>query len=495
MRDERLDVLTARRWLLSGGLWSDMTMTRCDDRDWVDCLVHAVGRVGEVEREYGDELAELRRRREREDRENPHRFEGSDPAGYLRSFYHDVCYGQGHCVDRRYEPLRAALRDAESVLGRHPALGAVLKADDHWQEFVVRAFDRDYRTSRLATVAGLLCRGRQAGENGLEISCSELQWLLDRSLEHRPGSAPRDLTTGYHVLLFYGLRLPGKIEIAANLKVVPLEHTEAFLDMEVVRKVAPPSDRRNGWEGVGALVETVQWSTELFPPGGEPVRTYDSGSFYSDGKDFLSLLAVVQGVSIVTMAFFPDRTHRTVALLLGGPRLSGNMGVRAYASLGIPRALDVDALDKARRLYWEPERQRYRDYGMVVSRLSEALARTGHYSDDDRILDVAIALEQMYELDQGEISFKLKMRAACFLESETEARKRVFKKVGDLYKARSAIVHRRSKESSRASKREAFETGFDVARASAIKLLGQGPPRNWNEMVMAGGTKNPDPGC
>ena len=45
---------------------------------------------------------------------------------------------EGQYVDRRYEPLRAALRDAENVLGRHPALAVVLKADERWQEFVVR---------------------------------------------------------------------------------------------------------------------------------------------------------------------------------------------------------------------------------------------------------------------------------------------------------------------------------------------------------------------
>ena len=76
----------------------------------------------------------------------------------------------------------------------------------------------------------------------------------------------------------------------------------------------------------------------------------------------------------------------------------------------------------------------------------------------------------MYELDQGEISFKLKMRAACLLESETQARMCVFSKVGQIYDAQSGIVHRRRKESSRASKRDAVAMGFDVARAPVIKL-------------------------
>ena len=102
--------------------------------------------------------------------------------------------------------------------------------------------------------------------------------------------------------------------------------------------------------------------------------------------------------------------------------------------------LDDDGLEQARRLFLEPERTRgrYREYGPVISRPSEALARSGDYSGDDKILDLAIAPEQMYELDQGEISFKLKIRAACFLESETQSHFRVFKKVGQLCDARSA---------------------------------------------------------
>ncbi len=169
-----------------------------------------------------------------------------------------------------------------------------------------------------------------------------------------------------------------------------------------------------------------------------------------------------------------------------------NPWARAYATLRNPRELDRVALEQAGRLHSELERGRYREYEPVISRLSEALARTGDYEADDKILDVAIALEQMYELDQGEIGFKLKIRAACFLESETQARLCVFRKVGQLYDARSGIVHRRRKESSRASKGDAFEAGFDVARASVIKLLREGPPRDWNELVMAGmGNGNP----
>ena len=54
------------------------------------------------------------------------------------------------------------------------------------------------------------------------------------------------------------------------------------------------------------------------------------------------------------------------------------------------------------------------DIAALVARMAESRARTGPFAHQDRILDVAITLEQMYELDSGEISFKLRARAACF---------------------------------------------------------------------------------
>ena len=101
---------------------------------------------------------------------------------------------------------------------------------------------------------------------------------------------------------------------------------------------------------------------------------------------------------------------------------------------------------------------------------------------------MAIALERMYELEGGEISFKLKARAACFLETSTESRARVFQDVEQLYNARSAIVHKRKskKRSAAEAKHEAFAKGFAVARRSVVKLLREGPPSDWNTLVIAG---------
>ena len=115
---------------------------------------------------------------------------------------------------------------------------------------------------------------------------------------------------------------------------------------------------------------------------------------------------------------------------------------------------------------------------------------------------MAIALERMYELNEGEISFKLKTRAACFLETQTKSRLHVFKDVQEFYDARSGIVHSRGGKGKKAKPKEvleqerraAFDKGFDVARRSVVKLLREEPPENWNEMLLETSEESPQGG-
>ena len=51
---------------------------------------------------------------------------------------------------------------------------------------------------------------------------------------------------------------------------------------------------------------------------------------------------------------------------------------------------------------------------------------------------------------------------------------------------RSEIVHTRKKNVSAEKYREAFETGFDIAARTLFKLLKDGPPDDWEELVIAG---------
>ena len=182
--------------------------------------------------------------------------------------------------------------------------------------------------------------------------------------------------------------------------------------------------------------------------------------------------------------------NRVACRLLGQPHhrapYTFGRSAQSFDRMSVSREPCAIALDEARELFRKREGARFRKYEPIISRLAEAAARSGRFDVDDRILDVAIALERMYELDQGEIGFKLKTRAACFLESETAGRTQVFKDVGRFYDARSALVHNTRKKRWSAEAREAaFSKGFDVARRSLRKLLREGSPADWNEIVIA----------
>ena len=62
----------------------------------------------------------------------------------------------------------------------------------------------------------------------------------------------------------------------------------------------------------------------------------------------------------------------------------------------------------------------------------------------------------------------------------------VFKDVKEFYDARSAIVHNRTKKASSKKNIDAFGKGFELARRSLAKLLHDGPPPDWDELVIPG---------
>ena len=153
--------------------------------------------------------------------------------------------------------------------------------------------------------------------------------------------------------------------------------------------------------------------------------------------------------------------------------------------------LDDEAFVSAAQPFEQRNENRFKDYAAIVARMAESRARTGPFAYQDRILDVAIALEQMYEVDPGEISFKLRARAACFLADNAAQRKRIFRQIRDVYNLRSAVVH--SRRPSRKSKKlltpqhmtDTFENGFALARDTLMKLLDQGPPDSWDDLVIS----------
>ena len=123
---------------------------------------------------------------------------------------------------------------------------------------------------------------------------------------------------------------------------------------------------------------------------------------------------------------------------------------------------------------------------LAITRLSASLSRIGPLAQQDRVLDISIALEILCRLDRDEITYKLSTRVGWYLGSDTGERLRIKKTISDFYGFRSDIVHGRHTNKPTRNREMHGET-FDVARKTLLKHLSTGRMPNdqhWNEIVM-----------
>ena len=413
----------------------------------------------------------------------------------LLALYHDACFRKKSEQDERFVRLRSALMNALDILAEHPALAPVADISCSARKFVVVIADKAEETDLLHILVGLMTRGRELPEDGFRVGCHELKELLD------PNGVDDTLKlkTGFHVVLFHGLRFQEEITITEDLRVVPFEKVRDYVDATLLRPFAPNLAVPEPWEPVGAIVKSFEWQPAFRPLDDEIRLDLDwGGSFREGGERFVELLAITHAAPVVCLVTMHYCVDRVACSLLGQPRhracYTFGRSAQSFDRSSVSRQPCATALDEARVLFRERNDAHFRRYEPVVARLAEAAARSGRFAVDDRILDVAMALERMYALDQGEIVFKLKTRAACFLESDTAGRTQVFRDVGRFYDARSAIVHNTGKKQWPEREREAaFDKGFDIARRSLGKLLREGSPADWNKMVIAAAGADPSP--
>ena len=468
---------------------------------WVERLAQALAELATTQERYRDELDQIER-----EMSQWREFDDPSDAFALFDFYARACVGKGWYHAGEYGPLCNALAAVRSVLVAHPALAgvrSVLTVHPTWADLVnppeprddiwIQILDNGYLGSLSSMIASLMARGREGPDDGFRRVAAELHGLLAPrgNLARNPGLD--DLTVGYHVALFHGLRVREKVPLAGDMAILPSEQWGAFVNERILQDFAPAIIRDNLRESVGALVKPFLWAPKFRQRGDGSVPDLNwGGSFRAEAQAFVEFLALFHTAPVICLATLPYCIHRTASSLLGGSHHNGSYqwghSARSFDFLAESTELSVDALNEASEAFGYRQSINYQYCAPIVARLAEALARSGRFQIDDKILDVTIALERMYEdeRDRGAIGVKLGTRAADFLATNAEDRERVLRDVREFYKVRSAIVHKRKKPPSAAVKEEAFTKGFKVARRSVVKLLQEGSPSDWNTRVIAG---------
>ena len=262
-----------------------------------------------------------------------------------------------------------------------------------------------------------------------------------------------NLDEGCELLLFYGLTVDQRIEVEDGMAILPFHEARRFVGRELVDELSPSGSGLHGWRSVGAVIKPFRWRPVFRRRGSlnEPTR-YSPETFFPDAQTLLDLIAVSHASPVVRLATATDCIDRSAARLLGQSEFdAGAVWRRAaggFDGFAERPVLSQSALEDALEAFRKRHGSRFRRMAPFVLRLAEALARDSRVAMHDKVVDVVIVLEGMYELPKWGKSRKLQDRVSRFLGTDAKDRRRIGERVAMVYDARSEIVHSGSDKAS-----------------------------------------------
>lgn len=460
-----------------------MTSAQFDSEAWIERLAQLLPALAQKHepylREYQERYARVIKLR---DGKPP-----SFPLDDLRLLYDEVRDSRPWNLEAHYAPLRAVLDPVRYALLGHPTLGRVevtgrLIGDNPFSMDIPGSGGDIYAGT---LIAGLMARAAELPEDGFRSALRELNAFLLPIGDGAAAEALGSLDVACDLLLFHGLTLSERIEVEDGMVLLPYEEVLRFVDEETIWDFAPSFAGFQGWRAVGAVAWPFRWRPQfrqrssLNGPVGPPPPT-----FVPDAAALLDLLAVSHATRIAPLAALRNRIDGSAGRLLGQETQSPGF-YRSWSAQGVDGlaecpAMDQEALGEALEAFHNRTSARYERMAPIVTRLSEALARDGRFAVADRVLDVGIALERMYVLDEGKISRRLRNRAGRYLSVDAPGQESVRESAQEFYEVRSDIVHNRLDRLTPERVHAAFCDGFDIARRSLFKMLREGMPEDWN---------------
>ena len=451
--------------------------------DWIERLAELLPPLERVQKPF------LREDQERYGRVIELRDGGPPPFPLedLCLLYDEARNGRLMSMEAHYAPLRAVLDPVRHALLSHPTLERVavrgrLIGDNRFSMEILGSGGDIYAGT---LIAGLMARAAELPRDGFRTALRELNAFLSPIGDRAGAEALGSLDMACDMFLFYGLCLPERVEVEDGMVLLPYEEVLQYLDQEIVDEFSPSGAGFHGWRAVGAAVRPFRWRPEFRQRSSlnGPVEP-PPPSFFPDAAALLDLLAVSHAACISPLAALSNRIDASAGRLLGretqSPGFYQSWSAKGLSGFDECPETRPEALAEAQEAFRCRESARYQRMAPIVTRLSEALSRNGRLALHDKIVDVSIALEGMYELPRWGVTSALEERVSGFLGTDDDSRAKLGKSAGAFYDARSAIVHSRSGEGSPFTNGAAFVTGFDLARQSLFKLLREGPPEDWS---------------
>ena len=273
---------------------------------------------------------------------------------------------------------------------------------------------------------------------------------LDKAvLSFDQDSCPEGRYSLYHsITSLEGIRIETEIQINNQIRLVPLpSDIEYRLNHSLYNR-----DRRHRDKGTTLLIiECIKYalfhkpSDTNFADGpvvnlpfqveANEIELSNQGMIMDFRETFCQALSLACN-TMVMFDYFWDYSDADVFR-------SNDVGQKIWYLGPIGRKVEVgqSEISEAKRLYKILEKcnkETREKFEIAIERWRQSKTSQAR---EDKIIDLAIALEALYLPDQGESTFKLAVRASWYLGENKKDRKELFTVFREFYKCRSAVVH------------------------------------------------------
>ena len=369
--------------------------------------------------------------------------------------------------------------EAMAILREHPLIEPALEGSGRDESIGFRVLGKTFR----ATLKGLMAR---LAKLSIKEGCKEAARRLHRYLT----AGANGTVPAYEITVIHGLVVKTRFNLDAGAYLAPYADAREEFGLPDEPEPFP----KTSFPDTAVLVRGLEYG-----PGVAPLDDdYDlpvvqiSYRFPSDHRidleSWFDEKLVVELLSIATRFPLLSRTryvrvarwiedidpHFPYGLVQSAGYTSDVWPAGHYISRG-----DADTfLDMARG--WHTYADRPGAINLAIRRLAASFSRPGgRFGQEDRILDVAIALEVLYG---GTTGHKLAQRAAALLGTSATEQKRTYDQAKGFYDARSRIVHWKAPPSLDILDRE-LEAGRDLACLTLATLLNRQEPLRWADVM------------
>ena len=379
-----------------------------------------------------------------------------------------------------YLQVNADPVEAMAILREHPLIEPRLEGSGRDESVGFRVLGTTFR----ATLKGLVARlAKLSVKEGGEEAARRLHCYLTAGAN---GTVP-----AYEITVIHGLVVKTRFNLDDGAYLAPYADARAEFGLPDEPEPMPKTSHPDA----AVLVRSLEYGPGVAPtddgaglPDVQVAYRFpadyrvDLEGWWDDRKLLVDLFSIAKRVPLLS------RT-RYVRLARWIEEINPNFAFGTQASGGYisdmwPPGHDLSKGDVVAFLEMARGWHRYPDkpdaLNLAIRRLAASFSRPGgRFGQEDRILDIAIALEVLYG---GTTGHKLAQRAAALLGETAAEQKRTYDQVKGFYDARNRIVHLKKPSPSRDVLDRELEIGRNLACLSLASLLNRQEPLRWADV-------------